>query len=149
MKPPLNFHELISLCKRIGPVGHQPIKEIWECFLFGPKDFFFFYLCFFPPILFFGPSLSFSLKAKRSRKRENQNTMLLSITHSSILKQKFKIEFKKEILLFAQYNTCKFFLFIYLLLFFDFRLSLLVDKRKNKPSWIRDYLSEIKVYCFL
>ena len=118
-------------------------------FSFWAKRFFFFYLCFFPPILFFGPSLSFSLKAKRSRKRENQNTMLLSITHSSILKQKFKIEFKKEILLFAQYNTCKFFLFIYLLLFFDFRLSLLVDKRKNKPSWIRDYLSEVKVYCFL
>ena len=114
-------------------------------FSFWAKRFFFFFL---PPILFFGPSLSFSLKAKRSRKRENQITMLLSITHSSILKQKFKIEFKKEILLFAQYNTCKFFLFIYLL-FFDFRLSLLVDKRKNKPSWIRDYLSEVKVYCFL
>ena len=133
----------------MGQWGINPLKRYGNVFFLGQKIFFFFYLCFLPPILFFGPSLSFSLKAKRSRKRENQNTMLLSITHSSILKQKFKIEFKKEILLFAQYNTCKFFLFIYLLLFFDFRLSLLVDKRKNKPSWIRDYLSEVKVYCFL
>ena len=124
----------------MGQWGISPLKRYGNVFFLGQKNFFFLTSAFSLPFSFFALHFSFSLKAERSRKRENQSTMLLSITHSSFLKQKFKIEFTKEILLFAQYNTCN---------FFFLRLSLLVDSTKNKPSWIRDYLSKVEVYCFL